>query len=103
MMGGPPPPGMGGGMPGPPMGGGMGPGSMGPGGGSGMGGPLAPPAGDGQPELLQQLLMLTPAQIERLPPDQRQQVLALQSQMGGGGEDMEVSRGASGRSAQGEA
>ena len=35
-------------------------------------------------ELLQQLLMLTPAQIERLPPDQRQQVLALQSQMGGG-------------------
>merc|ERR1719311_1753494 len=83
MMGGPPP-GMGGGMPGPPMGGGVGPGSMGPGGGPGMGGPAPLPAGDSQPELLQQLLRLTPAQVDRLPPDQRQQVLALQSQMGGG-------------------
>jgi len=49
-----------------------------------MGGPAPLPAGDSQPELLQQLLRLTPAQVDRLPPDQRQQVLALQSQMGGG-------------------
>ena len=73
-MGGPPP-----GMGGPPPGMG-GPPPM----GNLMGGPSPPGGGDQQQELLQQLLRLTPAQIDRLPPDQRQQVLALQSQMGGG-------------------
>merc|ERR1719421_2352359 len=81
-MGGPPPPGM---MGGPPPGMGGPPSGMGgpPPMGNPMGGP-SPPGGGDQQELLQQLLRLTPAQIDRLPPDQRQQVLALQSQMGGG-------------------
>jgi cleavage stimulation factor subunit 2 len=39
------------------------------------------PTGPNEEALLRQLMSLTPAQIQALPPDQRQQVLALRQQM----------------------
>lgn len=67
---------------------GMGPTGMG---GTGMmaplGGPMGQPAGpisvDQQKILLQQILMLTPQQIEKLSPAQREQIMMIQRQAGG--------------------
>ena len=45
--------------------------------------PPLPPLPPGQEEMIKQLLQLSPADIERLPPQERQQIIALRQQYGG--------------------
>jgi hypothetical protein len=46
--------------------------------------PVAPAVAGLDPNLVQQVMALTPAQIAQLPPDKQQSILALRQQITGG-------------------